>query len=53
MGGPQMIVDHARAGDLDQLKAALANGCSPNEKCPPGKPMTFAAGLPKSYFAVS
>ena len=52
MGGPQMIVDHARAGDLDQLKAALANGCSPNEKCPRNASTPLIAAAGKGHLSI-
>jgi hypothetical protein len=52
MGEPQMIVDHARAGDLDQLKAALANGCSPNEKCPRNASTPLIAAAGKGHLSI-
>lgn len=52
MAGPQMIVDHARAGDLDQLKAALANGCSPNEKCPRNASTPLIAAAGKGHLSI-
>ena len=47
-----MIVDHARAGDLDQLKAALANGCSPNEKCPRNASTPLIAAAGKGHLSI-
>ena len=49
MGGPQMIVDLARAGDLDQ---PLASGCSPNEKCPRNASTPLIAASGKGHLSI-
>ena len=49
MGGPQMIVDLARAGDLDQ---PLASGCSPNEKCPSNASTPLIAASGKGHLSI-
>jgi ankyrin repeat protein len=52
MGGPQMIVDLARAGDLEELKAALAGGCSPNEKCARNASTPLIAAAGKGHLSI-
>ena len=47
-----MIVDIARAGDLDRLKAALAGGCSPNVKCPRNSSTPLIAAAGKGHLSI-
>ena len=52
MTDPQMIVDIARAGDLEQLKAALASGCSPNAMCPRNASTALIAAAGKGHLSI-